>query len=77
MRISEVMTKDVLSVTPDTNIRKAVGLMRKNNFKELPVIEGGQLIGLVTLYDIAMLPDYGRNLLVKSVMFKSPVLKTK
>jgi len=51
--VSEIMTKHVMFGSPDMELVDATRLMFENKVKKLPIKEGGQLIGLVTLTDIA------------------------
>ncbi len=52
-RVSEVMTKNVITGTPDMDALEATRLMFKIKVKKLPIIEGRRLVGIVTLTDIA------------------------
>lgn len=52
-KISEIMTKQVITGKPNMELNEATGLMFKNKVKKLPVIEGNRLVGIVTLTDIA------------------------
>src|SRR6266702_1163094 len=47
-RISEVMTRDPLTITEDTPLEEIVTLMQKNGVKRLPVLRGEKLVGLVS-----------------------------
>ena len=47
-RVSEVMTKDPLTITEDTAMPEIVELMEKNNVKRLPVLHDGKLVGIVS-----------------------------
>jgi acetoin utilization protein AcuB len=49
--VSEIMVKDPVSVSPSTPSLEAMELMRRNHIGCLPVIESGQLVGIVTSYD--------------------------
>ena len=40
MLIREWMTKDVITVTPDTSMLKASKLMKDHNIRRLPVLDG-------------------------------------
>lgn len=46
-RVRDVMTTDVVSVPPDTNMLEAGRLMRTHDVRALPVVEGGVVRGLV------------------------------
>ena len=37
--VKEIMTKDVVTVTPDTPVSKALGIMEENGFHHLIVVE--------------------------------------
>src|SRR5207244_11856458 len=45
-RISEVMSKDVVTVGPQTSLREAAKVMADRWLRHLPVIDGGQLLGV-------------------------------
>lgn len=48
----QVMTKDVITVTPHTSIEDAAKIMLKTHISGLPVVDdGGQLVGIVTESD--------------------------
>lgn len=47
-----VMTREVISVTPDTPITKAAQLMLEKRIAGLPVLEGDSLVGIITESDI-------------------------
>jgi CBS domain-containing protein len=50
--ITEVMTRDVWTVAPDTLASAAGEVMRDNRFGCLPVVdEAGQLVGILTQHD--------------------------
>ena len=54
--VGHVMTPDPKTVTEDTPIEWALGVMRSGSFRRLPVVESeGKLVGLLTLDDILML----------------------
>ena len=50
--IRDWMTADVISVSSDTPIANAHELMKRNNVRRLPVIDKGNLVGIVTIGDI-------------------------
>jgi CBS domain-containing protein len=50
--ITEVMSKPVISVGPDSSIRAAARLMMEKKVGCLPVVEGEKLVGLVTKNDM-------------------------
>ncbi|ABW19547.1 CBS domain-containing protein [Alkaliphilus oremlandii] len=55
---SEVMSKGIVSVTPDTHIHEAARIMGENQVRRLPVIENGKMVGMVSIGDLAVRNDY-------------------
>jgi CBS domain-containing protein len=54
MRAGEVMTRDVVTVRPDTSVREAARVMKKLNVGALPVCDGQRLMGMLTDRDIVV-----------------------
>ncbi len=52
-RISEVMTKDLVTVGPQTSLREAAKVMADRWIRHLPVMDGGKLVGVVSQRDLA------------------------
>ena len=51
-RISEVMTKDVVTVGPGTSLREAAKIMADRWIRHLPVLDGGKLVGIISQRDL-------------------------
>jgi len=49
---SEIMQADPITVTPDTSIKEASETLLKNRVSSLPVVEGSELVGIVTGKDL-------------------------
>jgi CBS domain-containing protein len=49
--VREVMIANPLTVVPTTSSLAAIEIMRRNRIGCLPVVEGDQLVGIVTSYD--------------------------
>lgn len=61
MKISEIMTKEVKTLSPDTPAVEALKRLFENRISGLPVVDGqGKLVGMFTEKDIlrAILPSY-------------------
>jgi CBS domain-containing protein len=52
MKVVDVMTKDALTVTPTEAVGQADELMNTNKIRQLPVVQGKELVGIVTDRDI-------------------------
>jgi CBS domain-containing protein len=50
--VGEVMTAPAITVGPDTSILEALGLMTRRRIRHLPVVEGGEVIGFVSIGDL-------------------------
>jgi CBS domain-containing protein len=47
-KAKDVMTRQVISVSPDTSLQEIANLLEKNGIKRVPVIENGRLVGIVS-----------------------------
>jgi len=52
-RISEVMSKDLMTVGPGTSLREAAKVMADKWIRHLPVLDGGKLVGVLSQRDLA------------------------
>lgn len=50
--VGEVMTKPPVTIAPDTEIIPALSLMTKRRIRHLPVVEGGHMVGFVSIGDL-------------------------
>lgn len=76
MQVKDVMSTDLEVITPDATIQEAARKMSAVNVGSLPVVDNGQLVGIVTDRDITirataegLTPDQCR---VSEVMSTSP-----
>lgn len=51
--VSKVMSHPIVSVEPEALLSDAAMIMSKNNIRRLPVIEGTELVGILTVTDFA------------------------
>jgi acetoin utilization protein AcuB len=51
MTVKDIMSKTLVTVTPDTTVESAVSLAQNKGVGALPVLEGGTLVGIVTTDD--------------------------
>ena len=51
--VSAWMTKDPEPASPDTTVEDATQLMLLHGFRHLPVVDGGEVHGVVSLRDLA------------------------
>ena len=50
--ISRVMSSPAITVAPDTDILEALSLITQRRIRHLPVVEGGQIRGIVSIGDL-------------------------
>ena len=50
-RVEEVMTREVITVTPETTLEEAMRLMTEHRVRHLPVLEEGRVVGVVSIGD--------------------------
>jgi len=51
--VSDLMTRNVVSISPDADIREAASLMASEKIRRLPVTKSGKIVGIIALADIA------------------------
>lgn len=50
-RIGEMMSQNLLTVSPSQTVEEIMAIMTENRFRHLPVVSQGKLIGIVTIGD--------------------------
>jgi len=51
-KVEEIMTRDLVSVTPDTALDEIVALMERRRIKRIPVLDGDAPVGIVSRADV-------------------------
>ena len=52
MKVKNRMTTDVITLTPDTTVLRAMSIIQQKGIRHLPVVEGKKVVGMVTNLDI-------------------------
>jgi CBS domain-containing protein len=47
-RVSDVMTREVVTAAPDTPLATIANLLEKNAIKRVPIVQGGKVVGIVS-----------------------------
>jgi len=50
--VKDIMTSDVLTVTPDQTVEDCMKVMSEHHIRHLPVAENGQAIGIISMMDV-------------------------
>ncbi len=71
-KVEEIMTKEVISISPERTLEDAADLMVEKKIRKLPVIEGHKLVGIVTASDLI---TYEEKLIEKisELLIRTPV----
>jgi CBS domain-containing protein len=54
MKVGEICSSGVVSVKPDDDVDHAMAVMRRASVRRLPVVEDGQLVGVLSLGELAI-----------------------
>jgi CBS domain-containing protein len=52
VRVADIMTADVITISPATDTRDCMSLMSRKRIRHLPVVEGDQVIGMISIRDL-------------------------
>jgi len=52
IKVSDIMTKPLVTVTPNLNIKHVARLMSQTGVRRIPVFDGQQMLGLISNSDI-------------------------
>jgi CBS domain-containing protein len=52
MRVSQLMTSEVHTCTPDDDLEKLMKQMTEGRFRHLPVLRDGEMIGIISIGDV-------------------------
>lgn len=50
--VSQIMTKKIFTIHPDQTLEEAMHLMTAKHFRHLPVVEGDNVVGVISLGDV-------------------------
>ena len=55
--VGEIASRDLTTLSPNDSVDDAVRMMRERAVRRLPVVEGGQAVGIVSIGDLAIERD--------------------
>lgn len=55
--VGEICSRDLVTLSPDDPIDKAISTMRERAVRRLPVVDGGRAVGIVSIGDLAVERD--------------------
>ncbi len=73
----EIMSTDLITIDKDENLHAVEEKFDKYNIHHLPVIENGQIIGMISQGDLLLMKDWGTNLKLRRSLFNNQeILRT-
>jgi CBS domain-containing protein len=51
-RVEEIMSTELISIAPETEVEECMSLMTRNHIRHLPVFDGSEIAGIVSIGDI-------------------------
>jgi signal-transduction protein with cAMP-binding, CBS, and nucleotidyltransferase domain len=52
MKVSDIMTKEVISIRPNDKIIDVAEILQQKGFNGIPVVENGKILGMITESDL-------------------------
>ena len=52
--LRDVCSSDVVTLSPDDDVKRAIEIMRQKAIRRIPVVEGGRAVGVVSIGDLAI-----------------------
>jgi CBS domain-containing protein len=65
--VSTIMSTDIVSVRPDQSIEACMALMTENRIRHLPVMQGDQVVGILSIGDLVKFIIADRELLIEQL----------
>src|SRR5512143_917608 len=78
MLVSQIMSKKVVTITPDKGVGQALQLMQQHQIRHLPVVEKDRMVGWITSRDLreVLLASMLEKITVRDVMVQAPITVT-
>jgi CBS domain-containing protein len=65
--IQDVMTAEIVAITPENTVEECMTLMTDHHIRHLPVLQKGRLVGLVSIGDIVKAIITGQAKIINSL----------
>ena len=72
IKVKEIMTQKIVATAPEKQVSEVLGMMRKNDIHEVPVIERNKLVGIVTYAHLIKRRKIALTSQVRNVMVSPP-----
>lgn len=51
-RVEEIMTRDVVTASPETTVEEGMRLMTERHIRHLPILDSGAVVGVISIGDL-------------------------
>ena len=65
LSVSDIMTTDVTTVTPENSVEECMMLMTDKKIRHLPVVNGDQIVGVISIGDVVRLLLSEKEIIIK------------
>ncbi len=72
--VKDVMSTDVHTLNPDNTVQETLQTMFREKHMGYPVIEDGNLVGIITFHDISNIAENERTMLIEDIMTKDLIV---
>ncbi|MCS7385622.1 MAG: CBS domain-containing protein [archaeon GB-1867-005] len=72
VKVSEIMSSPLITISPKTSLTEAARLMARKNIRRLVVIDEGKLVGIITARDILKVAPEIIEILIESARISEP-----
>jgi len=75
VKVKNWMNKNVVTISPDADLRNAIEIMHRHSIRHLPVVDGDRMLGFVTESNLRqyLLTDMLNELTTSDVMIINPI----
>ena len=72
--VKDVMSTDVHTLNPNNTVQETLQTMFREKHMGYPVIEDGNLVGIITFHDISNIAENERTMLIEDIMTKDLIV---
>jgi len=72
LRVSDFMTTEVVTASPDDDLGDVLGKMKKHDIHEIPILDGKRLVGVITMRDLMRRRALPPSTKVSTLVMPSP-----
>jgi acetoin utilization protein AcuB len=75
MQVNQIMSQEIVVISPDKRVGQALNLMQQHNIRHLPVMENDLMVGWITSRDLreVLLASMLEKITVRDMMIKEPI----